>query len=623
MGFVSVSAGIATALRDGAPLSLGGLGLSSERVATALSHIVTHHAAPRRAGSVSAPEQPDEVAVRAMLDLLPTPVYATDITGRITYFNKAAVTFAGREPKLGVDRWCITKQLYRSDGAPLAHEDCPMAQAIREERPVRGAEAIAERPDGTRVPFAPFPTPIHDSSGRLIGAVNVLLDISARKQAEREAARLARHDPLTDLPNRAAFSDFLSNLLTEREGSRRPFAVMKVDLVGHGHITDMFGHAAGDEAMKAIAARLREAGGNATLFHIAADTFAFVIRTPRGRKELRRFAEKLCTAAAAGTRKPGDRRQSIAVGCAVFPADGADGATLLANASSALARARRHAGEPIVFFDADAEMAARDKHTLKNELSDALRTDALTLHYQPQYGRDGAVAAFEALVRWNHPSRGLIAPASFIPLAEEDNTIVEMSEWILRSACREAASWVNPLRIAVNISPVHFRSDTLAVRVATILDECGLPPERLELEITEGVMVHDFEQAMSVLHELRAIGVRIALDDFGTGYSSLSYLQAFPLSTLKIDRSFTANLGRMKHSAAIIRSIVGLGHALELEVAAEGVESQAQLDFLRAEGCDLIQGYFTGRPGDIDTYRALTEACGDQPREDGRGLRSA
>lgn len=607
----------------GPPLSLGGLGITSEQIATALSRIVTHAAAPQRKRRVQGLplDDADQLWVRSMLDALPAPVYATDTDGFITYFNQAAETFAGRRPVLGVDRWCITERLYNPDGSPLAHEDCPMALAIRENRAVRGAEAIAERPDGTRIPFAPFPTPIPGPSGSIVGAVNVLLDISARKRAEKEAAHLASHDALTDLPNRTSFHTMLGQLIAKRAGGDAPFAVLRINVLGHTHISDMYGHATGDEALRAIALRLKKAVGKTPLFHIASDTFALVLSKPAGRDGLRRFAANLCSAGTAGVgaRETGS---TIAIGCALFPTDGRDASTLLANAAGALIRARRTSEDPLVFFDPNEDLAARDRQFLKSELRAAIGNGALTLHFQPQLAADGTAVAFEALVRWNHPTRGMIGPVDFIPLAEEDDTIVKMSEWILRGACREAASWENPLRVAVNLSPLHFRSGNLPGTVQAILEETGLAPDRLELEITEGVMVQDFEQAMSMLRKLRDVGVRIALDDFGTGYSSLSYLQAFPLSTLKIDRSFTENLGRVEQSAAIIRSVVGLGHALGLEVAAEGVESQEQLDFLIAEGCDLVQGYFTGRPADIDAFRRLTGRDIVQ-RDEAPGLRSA
>ena len=249
----------------------------------------------------------------------------------------------------------------------------------------------------------------------------------------------------------------------------------------------------------------------------------------------------------------------------------------------------------------------RERRALQQELRTAIERGELALHYQPQARIGGEIIGFEALVRWQHPQRGLISPGTFIPLAEESGLIVPMGEWIMREACREAASWPNPLQIAINLSPVQFRHGDLPGLVHTVLLETGLPPSRLELEITEGVLIDDFSRAVSILRRLKALGVRIAMDDFGTGYSSLSYLQSFPFDKIKIDQvlhlqSRTATT----QSATIVRAVIGLARGLELPVLAEGVETKEQLAFLAKESCDEIQGYLIGRPLPIEDYAALT-----------------
>jgi diguanylate cyclase (GGDEF)-like protein/PAS domain S-box-containing protein len=585
-------------------------------IAAALSHIVAHTRPSSTGGPV--PGEAAELPVRQLLESLPVPVYAVNAQGWVTYYNQAAVRFAGRTPVIGRDRWCIASSLHAADGTAIAHGEGPMVACVRQGITVQGVEMIAERPDGTRVPFWAHPTPIRDEAGLLVGAVNVMIDITERKQAQAAMEHLACHDALTGLANRASFSDHLATLLEERAANRSPFAVMKLDILGFRHINDRLGHAAGDEVLRKIGARLRSVDCRMFLARIGADKFAVVMASPGGRDELRGLATRL----RAAVDPAASAEIRIAVGCAVYPVDGDDERTLVAHAASALYRAKQQGGEAIVFYDAEADLAQRERRVLQTELRRAIDAGELRLDYQPQTARDGSVSAFEALVRWRHPERGVIPPGNFIPMAEEDGTIVPMSEWILREACREAATWPGGQRVSVNISPIHFRRGDLPELVAGILAETGLEPGRLELEITEGVMVDDFDKAMCILQDLRALGLRIALDDFGTGYSSLSYLQAFPFSKLKIDRSFTENLGRVEKSAAIIRSIVGLGHALELEVAAEGIESQEQLDFLLAEGCDLIQGYFTGRPANIATYAHLTGVGQPALREE-RGLRKA
>jgi EAL domain-containing protein (putative c-di-GMP-specific phosphodiesterase class I) len=248
----------------------------------------------------------------------------------------------------------------------------------------------------------------------------------------------------------------------------------------------------------------------------------------------------------------------------------------------------------------DAQL--REKRALQEDLRLAIQRDELVLHYQPQAQINGTITGFEALVRWHHPRHGLVPPSTFIPLAEESGLIVEMGEWILREACREAASWPSQLQIAVNLSPAQFMHGDLVSLVHSILLETGLAPGRLELEITEGVLIGDFTRAVAVLRRLKNMGVRIAMDDFGTGYSSLSYLQSFAFDKIKIDKAFIANLDHSQQSATIIRAVIALGRGLNVPVTAEGVETEEQLKFLAAEGCDEIQGYLIGRPQPIADY---------------------
>jgi EAL domain-containing protein (putative c-di-GMP-specific phosphodiesterase class I) len=258
------------------------------------------------------------------------------------------------------------------------------------------------------------------------------------------------------------------------------------------------------------------------------------------------------------------------------------------------------------FFKADMDQQLRERRLLQQELRSAVERNELTLHYQPQARITGKIIGFEALARWRHPQRGIVPPATFIPLAEESGLIVAMGEWIMREACRQAASWPNPLQVAINLSPVQFRHGDLPGLVHSVLLETGLSPARLELEITESVLIGDFSRAVSILRRLKTLGVRIAMDDFGSGYSSLSYLQSFPFDKIKIDQAFISNLGRNPQSATIIRAVIGLARGLELPVLAEGVETNDQLAFLLKESCDEIQGFLVGRPLPIEDYAALT-----------------
>ena len=303
-------------------------------------------------------------------------------------------------------------------------------------------------------------------------------------------------------------------------------------------------------------------------------------------------------------------RTGVTTGISVFPHNGSDAASLLANSGAALFRAKQKSRGSISIFEPEMDQQIRDRRVLHQDLSMAIRNGELSLHYQPQAAAGATVAAskvigFEALARWMHPVRGFVSPGEFIPLAEESGLIVEMGDWILREACREAASWPVPMQIAVNLSPAQFMHGDVVSLVHSILLETGLAPDRLELEITEGVLIEDFDRGLALLRRLKSLGVRISMDDFGSGYSSLSYLQAFPFDKIKIDRAFVMNLGRNPQSAAIVRAVIDLGHGLEMSIVAEGVETQEQLSFLADEGCDAVQGYLLGRPQPIGHYAAL------------------
>jgi predicted signal transduction protein with EAL and GGDEF domain len=297
----------------------------------------------------------------------------------------------------------------------------------------------------------------------------------------------------------------------------------------------------------------------------------------------------------------------VSIGIAFFPINGADATTLLGNADAALYRAKADGRGVFRLFEADMDKKLRERRALQKDLRSAVERDELVLHYQPQAVISGEITGFEALVRWRHPERGMVSPGLFIPVAEDSGLIIPIGEWILREACREAASWPRPMQVAVNLSPVQFRRGDVAKLVHEVLLETGLPAGRLELEITEGVLIDDFSRAISTLRRLKSLGVRIAMDDFGTGYSSLSYLQSFPFDKIKIDQSFVSRVASNPQSALIIRAVIGLGHGLSMPIVAEGVETKDQLEFLRAEGCDEVQGYFIGRPLQIDAYAAVIE----------------
>ncbi len=435
------------------------------------------------------------------------------------------------------------------------------------------------------------------------GFVTTVEDVSEQKRAEKRIAHIAHHDSLTGLHNRAAFSDYLATTIDETVRAGGAFAILCLDLDRFKEVNDLYGHLIGDALLQEVARRLQAVADGAFLARVGGDEFVVITVGEAQAASVGQLAQQLRTALR-GDIEIGGRQLCVglSIGIASCPADGATPETLLANADVALYRAKTEGRDAIRFFESDMAAQLRDRRELQHDLQSAVANEELRLAFQPLATIDGEIVAFEALVRWDHPSRGMVPPGVFIPLTEESGLIVTIGEWILREACREAASWSNKLRVSVNLSPVQFRNDDIVRLVHETLLETGLDAGRLELEITEGVLIDDFSRAMSILRRLKSLGVRIALDDFGTGYSSMSYLQAFPFDKIKIDRSFISNLERSAQSKALLRGVIGLARGLELPVTAEGVETQTQLDVLRRAGCDLVQGYLIGKPSSIDGY---------------------
>ena len=428
-------------------------------------------------------------------------------------------------------------------------------------------------------------------------------DVTERKQAEDRIAHLAMHDPLTDLGNRAAFAEHLASALAQAEKTKKPFGVLCIDLDRFKEINDVFGHAVGDALLQDVAQRLRTAAGDAFVARLGGDEFSIITAGGPQPATGAALGERLLAAMADDVNAEGHRlRVGLSVGMAVYPTDGTDAATLLANADAALYRAKEDGRGTIRCFEADMDKRLRERRALQQDLRSAVDRRELALDYQPHALIGGEILGFEALVRWQHPKLGLVAPAAFIPLAEESGLIMAIGEWVLREACREAATWQKPLHIAVNLSPIQFRLGDVVALVHSVLLETGLNPGRLQLEITEAVLICDFQRAIAILRRLKALGVRIVMDDFGSGYSSLSYLQAFPFDSIKIDRAFISNLERNEQSAAIVRAVIGLGRGLNVPVVAEGVETKEQLGFLRREACNEMQGHLVGKPHAMEVY---------------------
>jgi diguanylate cyclase (GGDEF)-like protein len=375
-------------------------------------------------------------------------------------------------------------------------------------------------------------------------------------------------------------------------------------------VNDSFGHGAGDAVLRTIAERLRLITREEdTVARLGGDEFAVLLAGDHAGDRAAEVALRIVAAVGEPLVVNGSE---FALGVSIgIASNGAErlhptADEIVGNADLAMYRAKQAGKNPIEHFEPQMREVARHRLTLEAELRTALIENQFELHFQPVVTLStGAIVGFEALVRWQHPTRGQIPPAEFIPIAEDSGLILPIGEWVLRAACREAAKWPKHLHVAINLSPVQFRHGDLAGLVHQVLLDTGLEPRRLELEITESVLIDNLPRALSILRRLKALGVRIAMDDFGTGYSSLSNLQAFPFDKIKIDRSFISNLERSAQAATIVRAVIGLGRGLNLPVVAEGVETQAQLAFLSDESCAEIQGYLLGKPLPIEQYAGL------------------
>jgi diguanylate cyclase (GGDEF)-like protein len=464
---------------------------------------------------------------------------------------------------------------------------------------------------------------LHLADGRFIsvlrrpmadgGLVSTHEDITDRRRAEARITHLAHHDALTDLPNRTLLRERLEGALASARRDDRAFALLALDLDRFKEVNDTLGHPTGDALLQAVAQRLlgcvREGD---TVARLGGDEFAIVQRASDVGTESDALAQRIVQMLGSPFELEGHHiLVGTSVGIALAPQDGDDPDELLRSADLALYRAKSNRGGNYLFFEPEMNQRLQARRSLEADLRSALADHAFALHYQPLVKlQSDEICGFEALLRWHHPERGNVPPDEFIPIAEETGLIIPLGEWVLRQACSDAANWPDHLKIAVNVSPAQFKKRSLTDIVIHALAATNMPPHRLELEITESVVLEDQDAAFEELARLHDLGVRIALDDFGTGYSSLSYLQSFPFDKIKIDRAFVANLAHSQQAVTIIRAVIALSRGLNLPVVAEGVETEEQVRFLAAEHCSEIQGYLVGRPKPIADYADLV---GRQP----------
>jgi diguanylate cyclase (GGDEF)-like protein/PAS domain S-box-containing protein len=469
-------------------------------------------------------------------------------------------------------------------------------------------ETLLRHSDGSTIPaeIHARTLPFEHGDARVIA----IRDTRERKAAEERIRHLAHHDALTGLPNRNLFRDRLVQVVARAKRTGNTVAVLSLDLDRFRSVNETGGTAAGDALLREVAARLSDSiRADDTVARLSGDEFAIIqvgVSHPDGPAIL---AARLVKAMAQPFTLPGHAEPIVvgaSIGVALYPSDGECGDSLMRAADHARTRAKEGGRGTYRFFEPEMDRRLQERRALEADLRQALAAEQFELYYQPLADcQSTKLQGFEALLRWRHAERGMVSPAEFIPLAEECGLINNLGAWVLRSACREAAAWPKEVSVAVNLSPVQFRQPDLAAEILAILAETGLAPERLELEITEGVLIGDPERTLATLNILKAAGLKISLDDFGTGYSSLSYLQRFPFDKLKIDHSFIQGMESHAGSMAIVRAVIALGRSLHLTVAAEGVETMKQLALLQAQACDQAQGYLLSRPMPSSDARRL------------------
>ena len=475
-------------------------------------------------------------------------------------------------------------------------------------------EEITDCHDSRRV-LLTTKSPLRDTSGEVVHVLTTSLEITARKRAERHLLHLAHYDALTDLPNRTLLAHRLRAELAEAKSRGAAFALHFLGLDRFKGINDVLGHSVGDRLLQTVGNQLRTVVRETDLVaRLGGDEFAVLqrgIETPADAADLgRRLME---VAGRTMTIDDKELQVSASVGVTLFPADSCDAEGLLKNADLALSQSKAEGGRRLTFYSDEMQTKAQENGRLDAELRRAIEQKQFVLHYQPQVdARSGHIVGAEALVRWNRDNVGLVHPGEFLGRAEENGLIVAINDWVLREACSEAQRWLRaglpPLRIAVNMSPLQFRGSNVAELVSQVLAETRLDPRRLELEITESIVMENSEALVRDLNRMRASGVRFSIDDFGTGYSSFRYIKSFPIDRLKIDQSFIRNMDKNASDAAIVDAIIGLAKNLKLDVLAEGVETEAQRDWLVAAGCDEVQGFLFGRPLPADDFVALVRA---------------
>ena len=559
--------------------------------------------------------------LREIIDHIPTQITVKDARDRRyvlvnavaeDQFGASSEEIIGKTPH---DLFAkdVAEQVAREDDRALQSREAIFFDERLWESPTRGTLYITSKR-----------LAIRDAAGEPRYVVSVVEDVTERRKADEKIAHMAHYDALTDLPNRALFREQVEREL-KKAANGGQFALLYIDIDEFKSINDSLGHHVGDELLKTVGNRIRGCiKENDLIARLGGDEFA-VIQTAVGSvADVEDFVDRIYRQIRQPYQCLGHQLSTDAsIGIALAPRDGTDLDQLIKNADLAMYAAKSGGRRTHRFFEPAMDASAKARLAMEQDLRQALVGGGFEIHYQPLLDlARNEVSGCEALLRWRHPERGMISPAEFIPVAEDTGLINELGDWVLRTACAEAATWPNHIRLAVNVSPVQLKCQTLALRMAGALAASGLKPDRLEIEITEAVLIRDDEAALAILHQLRAIGVRIALDDFGTGYSSLLYLRRFPFDKLKIDRSFVRSIEKAADAAAIVHAIVSLGRGLGMKVTAEGVETADQQLFLRAAGVHSMQGYRFGKPVTVAEITARLKSPDSYPPNEVSALAS-
>jgi diguanylate cyclase (GGDEF)-like protein/PAS domain S-box-containing protein len=556
----------------------------------------------------------ERARAQVTLDSIGDAVISTGISGNVTYLNAVAEQMTGWSKEEALDR-PFAEVFKIIDGNTRKTAPSPVATAIEKNTTVAlTPNCILIRRDGHESAIEDSTAPIHDRTGAAAGAVIVFHDVSMSRATVGEMKHLAEHDILTDLPNRLLLKDRLTQAIATAHRNSTQVAVIFLDLDQFKHINDSLGHAIADRLLQSVAVRLVSCVRSTdTVSRQGGDEFVVILSEIKHSTDAGITARKILTALSESHGvDPHNLHVTASIGISTYPEDGEDAELLIKNADTAMYQAKQKGRNNYQFFKKDMNLRAVNRQLIEDGLREALKSNQFVLHYQPKINlTTGAISGMEALLRWMHPTEGLLLPLQFLPVAEDCGLILPIGRWVLREACRQVQHWIDAgLRVApvaVNVSSLEFRSDGFLDNLRAILRDTAMDPRYLELELTETVLMQRAESTVSMLGALKSMGLRLAVDDFGTGYSSLSCLKRFPIDSLKIDQSFVRDITSGSDDVPIVRAVITMAKSLRQRVVGEGVETEEQMAFLQANGCDEAQGYYFSMPLAVEHSMKLLE----------------